>query len=347
MSQPVKLDDLPPPPSNRSGWPWTETAPVLAARPTEATEWPSISVVVPSYQQGTFLEETIRSVLLQGYPNLELLVMDGGSSDESVEIVRRYEKWIAGWVSERDGGQSAAINKGWLRSRGELLTWLNSDDLLLPGWAQATAQAMVAEPSIDLVYCDVQVIDGKSLPLWLFSGAPVSIERFVVYWKGAFAQQGFLMRRRVLDACGPVDEKLHFAMDADYWLRLLMAGRRFLHLGRTLAAFRMHESAKTATQYSVQMADLIGIITKFRETAPPEMALLAERARKRLHWNAAHTAYAAGAYADARRHALKHLADEKWQEALPRVTGMVGLSLLGDPGRKLLALHRRLRRREV
>jgi glycosyltransferase involved in cell wall biosynthesis len=321
--------------------------PVLDARPTGATDWPSISVIVPSYQQGAFLEETIRSVLLQGYPNLELLVMDGGSSDETIEIIRRYEKWIDGWVSERDGGQSAAINKGWRRARGELLTWLNSDDLVLPGWAQATAQAMVAEPDVDLVYCDVQVIDRESLPIWLFSGAPVSIERFVVYWKGAFAQQGFLMRRRVIDTCGLIDEQLHFAMDAEYWLRLLTSGRRFLHLRRTLAAFRLHESAKTATQYTVQLADLIGIITKFRETAPPEMAIVAERARKRLHWNAAHTAYAAGAYPEARRHALRHLADEEWKKALARVTGMVGLSLLGDPGRKLLQLYRRLRRREV
>src|SRR5450631_4262678 len=285
IGTPPTLDDLPPPPSGRRGWPWTEAGPILDVSAPGATDWPSISVVVPSYQQGSFLEETIRSVLLQGYPKLELLVMDGGSSDETIEIIRRYEKWIAGWVSEPDGGQSAAINKGWRRSRGELLTWLNSDDLLLPGWAGATAQTMVAEPDIDLVYCDVQVIDRESLPIWLFAGAPVSIERFVVYWKGAFAQQGFLMRRRALDACGLVDEQLHFAMDAEYWLRLLTAGRRFLHLGRTLAAFRMHEYAKTATQYSVQMADLIGIITRFRETAPPKMALLAERARKRLHWN--------------------------------------------------------------
>jgi glycosyltransferase involved in cell wall biosynthesis len=321
--------------------------PVLDVPPTGAIDWPSISVVVPSYQQGAFLEETIRSVLLQGYPNLELLLMDGGSSDETIEIIRRYEKWIAAWVSERDGGQSAAINKGWRRSRGELLTWLNSDDLLRPGWAQATAQAMLDAADVDLVYCDVQVIDGESLPLWLFSGVPVSIERFVIYWKGAFAQQGFLMRRRVLDACGPVDEQLHFAMDAEYWLRLLMSGRRFLHVGETLAAFRLHESAKTATRHSVQMADMIGIITKFRETAPPEMANLAERARKRLHWNAAHTAYNAGVYPDARRHALQHLADEEWREALPRVTGMVGLSLLGDRGRKLLQLYRRFRRRKV
>jgi len=343
----VKLDDLPPPPAGRRGWPWTEVGPILGVRPAGATDWPSISVVVPSYQQGPFLEETIRSVLLQGYPNLELLVMDGGSSDGTIEIIRRYEKWIAAWVSERDGGQSAAINNGWRRSRGELLTWLNSDDLLLPGWAGATAQAMIAEPDVDLVYCDVQVIDRESLPLWLFAGAPVSIERFVVYWKGAFAQQGFLMRRRVLDACGPVDEKLHFAMDAEYWLRVLTSGKRLLHLGRTLAAFRMHESAKTATRYSVQKADLIGIITRFCETAPPEMAAIAERARKRLHWNAAHTAYAAGVYKEARQHALRHLADEDWKEALPRVTAMVGLSLLGDPGRKLLQLYRQLRRREV
>jgi GT2 family glycosyltransferase len=338
--RPPTLADLPPPPLGRTGWPWTEASPPVAPR---AGCWPSISVVIPSYQQAAFLEETIRSVLLQGYPSLEVLVMDAGSTDGSVDIIRRYEAWLAGWVSERDAGQSNAINKGWQRARGDLLTWLNSDDLLLPGWAAAMAGTMIDSPEVDLTYCDVQVIDAGSRPTWIFPGQPAAtLERMVVYWMTSFAQQGFLMRRRVLETCGVLDEALHFAMDAEYWLRLLWRGRVLRHVPRTLAAYRMHAEAKTGNQHDVQMADLTRIVTHFCDTAAPELAPLAERARRRMRWNAAHTSYAAGRHAEARGHALAHLRDDG-PRALPRVAGMVALSLLGARGHDLLALARRLR----
>ena len=338
---PPAVPALPAPPAGRTGWPWTEAGPPL---PPRAGDWPTISVVIPSYQQAAFLEETIRSVLLQGYPALEVFVMDGGSTDGSADIIRRYERWLAGWVSERDGGQSDSINKGWRRARGDLLTWLNSDDLLLPGWAAAMAGTMIDSPDVDLVYCDVQVIDVGSRPTWLFAGQPASLERFVVYWMTSFAQQGFLMRRRVLDACGGVDETLHFAMDAEYWLRLLRAGRNLRYVAQTLAAYRTHDQAKTGNQHYVQMADLTRIDTDFCNTASPELAGVAERARRRMHWNAAHTSYAAGHHAEARGHAIAHLRDEGVR-ALPRVAGMVALSLLGRRGHDLLALARRMRPR--
>ena len=102
-----------------------------AARPSGETEdWPGITIVTPSFNQAAFVEATLRSVLLQGYPRLEYLVMDGGSTDGSVEIIRRYERWLAGWVSEKDDGQSHAINKGFARAAGEVVAWLNSDDRL-------------------------------------------------------------------------------------------------------------------------------------------------------------------------------------------------------------------------
>jgi glycosyl transferase family 2 len=340
---PRALGELPVPPPGRAGWPWTEAS---APLPERTGGWPTISVVIPSYQQAQFLEETIRSVLLQGYPGLEVLVMDGGSSDGSVDVIRRYEPWLAGWVSERDGGQSDAINKGWRRARGDLVTWLNSDDLLRPGWSATMAGTMIDAPDVDLLYCDVQVIDVDSRPTWVFPGGPASIERFVVYWKVPFAQQGFLMRRRVLESCGGLDETLHFAMDAEYWLRLMLAGRIFRYVPQTLASFRLHEQAKTRTQHDMQMADLTKVIRRFCDTAPPGLAGVAERARRRMRWNAAHTCYAAGRNAEARGHAIAHLRDDG-ARALPRVAGMMALSLLGKPGHDLLSLARRLRRREV
>jgi GT2 family glycosyltransferase len=337
------LAELPPPPSGHTGWPWTEAG--LAPEPPEAGAWPRITVVVPSYQQAQFLEETLRSVLLQGHPDLELLVMDGGSTDGSVDIIRKYAPWIKAWVSEKDGGQSAAINNGWRQCTGELVTWLNSDDLLLPGWALEAGAAFRADPALDLAYCDVQVIDRHSRPLWVYPGLDPSVERVVVYWKTPFAQQGFLMHRRVLEACGYLDEKLHFTMDAEYWLRLTVAGRKFVHLARPLGAFRLHESAKTSTATATHVADMLEVTTHFCEHAPPEMAAVATQARKRLYWNAAHVEYDGRSHAKARRYAVRHLVDGGGWRAFPRVSAMVALSLLGDPGHRILALSRRLRAR--
>jgi glycosyltransferase involved in cell wall biosynthesis len=337
------LAELPPPPPGRTGWPWTEGG-TPASDPGPGHRWPSITVVVPSFQQGAFLEETLRSILLQGYPELEVLVMDAGSKDQTVDVIRRYERWIAGWVSEPDGGQSAAINKGWRRSTGELVTWLNSDDLLLPGWAARTAGLLTREPATEAVYCDVQVIDEQSRPLWVYPGRVPTVDEIVLSWKTPFAQQGFLVRRNVLDRCGYLDETLHFTMDTEYWLRLLLHGCRFQHAGGTLGAFRVHEAAKTATNHHVHVANLISVVTAFFENAPPEMADLARRARQRLYWNAAHAKYDGRQHAEARAFALRHLADGGWR-VLPRVSGMVGLSLLGAPGHRLLGLVRRIRAR--
>src|ERR1700692_4825128 len=120
------IAELPLPPIGRAGWPWTENC-TLPDHNQEYASWPRISIVTPSYNQGQFLEETIRSVLLQGYPNLEYFVIDGGSEDRSVEIIKQYQPWITYWVSERDRGQTDAINKGLGLSRGDIFNWLNSD----------------------------------------------------------------------------------------------------------------------------------------------------------------------------------------------------------------------------
>src|SRR5215203_5523737 len=135
------LDDLPPPPSDRRGWPWTEESVPLPSMAVDGQTWPRISIVTPSFNQAPYLEETIRSVLLQGYPNLEYFVFDGGSTDGSVEILRRYAAFLDGWVSERDKGQSDAINKGLARCTGTIVNWLCSDDLLLPGALFRIAEA--------------------------------------------------------------------------------------------------------------------------------------------------------------------------------------------------------------
>jgi glycosyltransferase involved in cell wall biosynthesis len=335
------LSELPPVSGGRSGWPWTEESPRVGQDAAEG-DWPSISVIIPSFQQAPFLEETLRSVLLQGYPALELFVIDGGSTDGTLEVIRRYEPWISKWVSGPDGGQSAAINKGWRESRGDLVTWLNSDDLLLPGWAGRAAEAFNADASLDFVYGDVQVIDGESRPQWIYRAFPATVERIVVYWKTPFAQQGFLMRRRVLDECGYLDESLHFTMDVEYWLRLLVARRKFRQFNETVAAYRLHATSKTSAQNEKFVPDMLDVSTRFCRTAPPELSGLAARAQTRLYWNAAHSEYGGRRHAGARRYALRYLREGGWK-ALPRVGGMFALSMLGQPGHRFLDLTRRLR----
>src|SRR5467141_2605988 len=127
------LAELPPPPAGRSGWPWTQETQSLPSGRADSSPWPRISIVTPSYNQGEFIEETIRSILLQGYPDLEYIVMDGGSTDGSVNIIKKYERWLAYWISENDRGQVHAINKGFSRASGVIYNWINSDDSLRPG----------------------------------------------------------------------------------------------------------------------------------------------------------------------------------------------------------------------
>ena len=132
----LTLKDLPLSPSSKSGWPWTEQGKPLTEQRSDGFTWPRITIVTPNYNQGQFIEETIRSVLLQGYPNLEYIIIDGGSTDNSVEIVKKYEQYLAYWVSEPDRGQSHAINKGFERCTGDYVAWMNSSDCYMPGALQ-------------------------------------------------------------------------------------------------------------------------------------------------------------------------------------------------------------------
>jgi glycosyltransferase involved in cell wall biosynthesis len=135
----LRLADLPPPPAGKSGWPWTEESPAVPARLPDGSEWPLVSIVTPSFNQGAFIEETLRSVLLQNYPNLEYIVIDGGSVDDTAEVLRRYEPFLDHVVSEPDGGHADGLNKGMRRATGSILAFINSDDFYLPGTLASVA----------------------------------------------------------------------------------------------------------------------------------------------------------------------------------------------------------------
>lgn len=155
-------------PYGKTGWPWTEGSDLLPDRMPDGSDWPKISIVTPSFNQAQYLEETIRSVLMQGYPNLEYMIIDGGSTDGSIEIIKKYEPWLAYWVSEPDCGQSHAINKGWKRSGGDLLAWLNSDDFLARNALETVAIQYSAceKGKVGFIHGKAIVIDEEGQPLF-------------------------------------------------------------------------------------------------------------------------------------------------------------------------------------
>ncbi len=239
------LADLPAPPAGRVGWPWTETSPPLAARPPSGGSWPRVSIITPSFNQGRYLEETIRSVLLQGYPDLEYFIIDGGSTDESVEIIRKYENWLAGWVSEKDAGQSDAINKGFARSNGEIFNWLCSDDLLTQGALQTIAIQFSQNPGIDVVAgaCMLQYDDepgktGVRQVEWMdWELAPYS---------GVIWQPSCFFRRKLIGRRNLVRTDLHFCMDRELWTYLWSRNAKWEWAEDVFSVFRFTEVNKSS-----------------------------------------------------------------------------------------------------
>jgi glycosyltransferase involved in cell wall biosynthesis len=171
-----RLSDLPTPASGRYGWPWTEESSPLPELQKNSQPWPRISIITPSFNQRPFIEETIRSVLLQGYPNLEYIIMDGGSTDGSVDIILKYQPWLTYWVSEKDNGQADAINKGLDHATGEIANWLNSDDLLYLGALKKVATGYAEDRTALLYNGSALRVDSQGTYGSPYSASPLSAE---------------------------------------------------------------------------------------------------------------------------------------------------------------------------
>lgn len=204
---------------------------------------PKISIITPSFNQAEFLESTINSVLSQNYPNLEFIIVDGGSDDGTVDILRRYERHLT-WTSEPDEGQAQAINKGFKRATGQIVAWLNSDDLYLPGTLSAVAGFLADRPEVDLVYGDYYVIDLAGQVLLRKKEIPFDYN-ILLYGLDYISQPATFFRRAIFDSIGLLDERLHYGLDWEYWLRLADHGGKLAHMPRYLAAARWHPQAKT------------------------------------------------------------------------------------------------------
>jgi glycosyltransferase involved in cell wall biosynthesis len=207
--------------------------------------WPRIRLVTPSYNQGWAIETTIRSVLLQGYPNLEYVVMDGGSTDETVAILRRYDAHLSGWVSEPDGGQSHAINKGLQDGAGAIFAWLNSDDRLLPGALEQVAYAYGRAPEAVGWVGACELVDRNGR--YLKTVIPKGLQRDQLadwFYGGYIFQPACFFAAAAFRQIGGLDESLHYVMDFDLWLRLAALGD-FAPIAASLAAAIIHDEAKS------------------------------------------------------------------------------------------------------
>jgi glycosyltransferase involved in cell wall biosynthesis len=213
---------------------------------------PKISIVTPSFNQGQFLEETILSVFNQNYPNLEYIVIDGGSKDDSVEIIRRYGDGIAYWVSEPDRGQVHALNKGLEKATGDIFAFINSDDIYLPGAFFAVVEYFHENPQSNWL-CGDTIMFGKGHKTTLFRAITPKSAAHALSWAAHCPQPGMFWKRELVTTgfqeCWPYD------FDHDLYVRLLLAGFRCDHLDLPLAAYRLHPTSKTVAEGDRQEAE--------------------------------------------------------------------------------------------
>jgi glycosyltransferase involved in cell wall biosynthesis len=207
---------------------------------------PLVSIVTPSFNQVRFLEETMRSALEQDYPRIEYIVMDGGSTDGSVEIIKKYEAHLAYWESTADKGQTDAINKGFGRASGEMLAWLNSDDLLLPGAVSSAVRFLQAHPEVGMVYGDAIFINAEGEKIGNFSAAQTDLKRLQRGYVH-IPQQAAFFRADLWHKVGPLDTSFYFAMDYDLWVRLAREAQ-LLYVPELWASFRLHGDTKTIAE---------------------------------------------------------------------------------------------------
>ena len=236
------LASLPSPPLGQTGWMWAEEPLQISDAVTDSHLLPKITIVTPSYNQGQFLEETIRSVLLQGYPNLEYIIIDGGSSDNSVEIIRKYEPWLAYWVSEKDRGHAHAINKGFAHATGSIYAYINSDDFYEPGALHVCALAFRAGHQWvaghvqcwqeGVGYWPFPELPGKSFTRWFLS-CPI-------------AQAGCFWSAKLHREVGQFNEDLNYIMDYEFWLRFRFIKKiKPFIIEQPIAIYRLHPESKT------------------------------------------------------------------------------------------------------
>jgi len=236
---------------------------------------PLVSIITPSYNQASFLEQTIRSVLAQEGVRIEFLIVDGGSTDGSLEIIQSYSQQLAWWVSEPDNGQAEAINKGLQRANGEYVAWLNSDDLYLPGAVSAAVALLESNPDLGMVFGDAITIDPQGRPLNRLSFGDWGLDELMGF--RIICQPAVFMRRPLLEKIGYLDPSYHYLLDHQLWLRIARIAP-IKHASAIWAAARQHPDAKNVAQAPGFGQEALRI-RAWMETQPDLAARIARRKR--------------------------------------------------------------------
>jgi glycosyltransferase involved in cell wall biosynthesis len=304
-------------------------------------ERPLVSIITPSFNQAAFLEETMSSVLSQDYPNLEYLVVDGGSSDGSAEIVRRYADRLAWWASEPDRGQAHALNKAFERTKGAYVGWLCSDDTLFPSAISRLVDELERDPGLVLAYGDAVYTDERSERKDRALSGPWAPEQMVRTAQVPNQQPATLYTRRGWESAGPLDEDAWYYLDFQFTVRLAGVGAG-LHVPETLATYRIHSGGKSTGQPVRKAEDALRCADRFMTSAlvPEALGPYAREGRAMLYRIAAENFYAALELGRARRCYATSLAIAP-RLASMRSLGAAGKSWLPRP------LVRRLRARRV
>jgi glycosyltransferase involved in cell wall biosynthesis len=270
----AKLTDLPEPPARRTGWPWTEIA--TLPEDYEDVEWPTVSAICPSYNQGRFFEEALRSLLLQRYPKLEIVVMDGGSNDETLEIADKYRDFIDIFVSESDNGPSHAVNKALRASKGNIICWLNTDDRQEPGAMFTATRIFAKDNAVRWVsgacehYWDGeqagemrQSIGDAHRAEWLFN---CQVQTPATFWD-----------RALHDEVGFFDEDFFYMWDTDLFYRFVLGGIEPRILPEKLASFRLHSASKCGVETDRFRREAVEkMMPRYFAGLPPEEQRLAK-----------------------------------------------------------------------
>ncbi len=221
------------------------------------SDQPKVSIITPSYNQGRFLEATIQSVLAQDYPNIEYIIVDGASKDNSVEIIRKYQDRLAWWVSEKDRGHADALNKGFARATGEILAWLNSDDTYFPGAVAEAVAYLKAHPDVGMVYADANWIDEEGRFIDKFAAKQTDY-RAMLRGSVHIPQATTFFRADLWRQLGPLDLNLFFAFDYDFWVKVAKVSR-VAYTPRLWANFRMHDLGKSVKNDDRCYPDMIKV----------------------------------------------------------------------------------------
>jgi len=296
----ARLSELPPPPEGKFGWPWTEETPPILSEISWSKRWPKVTIVTPSYNQAEYLEETIRSVLLQGYPNLEYIIIDGGSSDESLNIIKKYDRWIDYWVSESDYGQSHAINKGFRKATGEICGWLNSDDVYLPNAVNIVVKEFCRNNSsaISVVYGEAVYIDTEGKVIGRFGARKFSLLKHAK--RNLIPQPSAFIRKSWLVHVGMLDESLQFGMDYNLWMKLgFISVLKFIP--NCVSKIRCHNKSKSNNLQHIMIMEYI----KTLELLVAKKYSDATRLLGRAHWLASVEFWFKGYMKDALNYAQK------------------------------------------